>query len=181
MVRSGKIIVTLSAPRREVGSVRSLTFEEYYVNGARVEGTKTVTNLGPNGNQNTVFSVVLSGGKITFADEKTITREFDREREYIAGYDTWNPWDDRCLITGMATGTNLDGLAYTHTVTNALEWQASCRFLVRGSVTFSIEGVEPFVLDYGAGECDAYATLSRGDDSREITLRFRHPKYIFTL
>lgn len=181
VVRSGKIIVTLSAPRREVGSVRSLTFEEYYVNGARVEGTKTVTNLGPNSNQNTVFSVVLSGGKITFADEKTITREFDREREYIAGYDTWNPWDDRCLITGVATGTNLDGLAYTHTVTNALEWHAACRFLVRGSVMFSIEGVEPFVLDYGAGECDAYATLSRGDDTREITLRFRHPKYNFTL
>ena len=181
VVRSGKIIVTLSAPRREVGSVRSLTFEEYSVNGAMVEGTKTVTNLGPNSNQNTVFSVALTGGKITFTDEKTITREFVREREYIAGYDTWNPWDDRCLITGVATGTNLDGLAYTHTVTSALEWHASCRFLVGGTVTFNIEGVEPFVLDYGAGECDAYATLSRGDDTREITLRFRHPKYNFTL
>ncbi len=177
VVRSGKIIVTLSAPRREVGSVRSLTFEEYSVNGAMVEGTKTVTNLGLNSNQNTVFQVALSGGKITFSDEKSITREFVREREYIAGYDTWSPWDDRCLITGMATGTNLDGLAYTHTITSALEWHAACRFIVGGSITFNIEGVEPFVLDYGAGECDAYATLSRGDETREITLRFRHPKY----
>ncbi len=181
VIRSGKIIVTLSAPRREVGSVRSLTFEEYAVNGAMVEGTMAVTNLGANSNQNAVFSVALSGGKITFADQKTITREFVREREYIAGYETWNPWDDRCLITGVATGTNLDGQVYTHTITSALEWYAACRFLVGGSVTFSIEGVEPFVLDYGAGECDAYATLSRGDDTREITLRFRHPKYNFSL
>jgi hypothetical protein len=178
VVRSGKIIITISGPRRETGSQRTLMFDDYYVNGARVEGTKTVTNLGPNDNENVVFSVVLSGGKITFADDKTITREFDREREYIAGYDTWwTPWDDICLITGMATGMNLDGKGYTHTIINALEWQAACRFLVSGSIQFDIEGIEPFVLDYGDGDCDAYATLSRGDDSREITLRYWHPKY----
>lgn len=177
VVRSGKIIITLSAPRREVGSVRTLTFQDYYVNGAKVEGTKTVTNLGPNNNQNVVFSAVLTGGKITFPDEKTITHEFDREREYIDGYATWSPWDDRCLITGVAAGTKLDGVAYTHTIINPLEWSAACRFLVRGTIGFEIEGIEPFELDYGAGECDATATLSRGDETKEITLRFRHPKY----
>ena len=177
VIRSGKIIITLSGPRRETGSVRTLTFEDYYINGAKVEGTKTVTNLGPNASQNVVFSVVLVGGKITFPDGKTISRDLEREREYIEGYDTWNPWDDRCLITGMAEGTNLNGLAYTHTIINALEWHAVCRFLVRGTIKFDIEGIEPFELDYGDGECDAYATLSRGDDTREIVLHYRHPKY----
>jgi hypothetical protein len=177
VVRSGKIIITLSAPRREVGSVRSVTFQDYYVNGAKIEGTKTVTNLGPNSNQNVVFSSVLTGGKITFSDERTITHEFDRKREYIGGYTTWTPWDDKCLITGVAAGINLNGLEYTHTVINPLEWSAACRFLVRGTIGFEIEGIEPFELDYGDGECDAAATLSRGDETREITLRFRHPKY----
>ncbi len=178
VVRSGKIIITLSGPRRDVGSVRSVTFQDYFVNGAEVEGTKTVTNLGPNNNQNVVFSVKLTGGKITLPDEKIITREFERQREYTEGYATWNPWDDRCLISGMASGTNLDGLSYTHTIVNSLEWHAACRFPVRGTVGFEIEGIEPFNLDYGNGECDATATLSRGDESKEITLRFRHPKYI---
>lgn len=178
VVRSGKILITLSGPRRDVGSVRTLTFQDYYVNGAKIEGTKTVTNLGPNNNQNVVFSVTLTGGKITFPDEKTITHEFDRQREYIAGYNTWNPWDDRCLITGVAAGTTLDGLSYTHTIINPLEWQAACRFLVQGTIGFDIEGIEPFELDYGNGECDADATLSRGDETKAITLRFRHPKYL---
>lgn len=177
VVRSGKIIITLSGPRSDEGSVRTLTFEDYYVNGAKVEGTKTVTNLGPNNNQNVVFEVVLTGGKITFADEKTITHEFERQREYIAGYATWNPWDDKCLISGVAAGTNLDGLSYTHTITTPLEWQAACRFLVSGTIGFEIEGIEPFSLDYGNGDCDAFATLSRGDESKVITLRYRHPKY----
>jgi len=178
VVRSGKIIITLSGPRREVGSVRSLTFQDYYVNGAKIEGTKTVTNLGPNTNQNVVFAVELTGGKIIFPDEKSITHEFEREREYIAGYATWNPWDDKCLISGVASGINLNGVGYTHTIINSLEWQAACRFLVRGTIGFEIEGIEPFELDYGDGECDAEATLSRGDETKEITLRFRHPKYI---
>ena len=178
VVRSGQIIITISAPRRETGSERSLTFENYYVNGAKVEGTYTVTNLGPNDNENPVFSVMLAGGKITFPDEKTITREFDREREYIAGYDTWwNFWDDACLITGAVSGTNLNGTAYNLSIISALEWKAACRFLVSGSIQFDIDGIEPFVLDYGDGDCDAYATLSRGDESRQITLRYRHPKY----
>ena len=77
----------------------------------------------------------------------------------------------------MASGTKLDGVAYTHTIINSLEWTAACRFLVRGTIGFEIEGIEPFELDYGDGTCDAAATLSRGDETKEITLRFRHPKY----
>jgi len=178
VVCSGQIIITLSDLRSETGSERSLTFDNYYINGAKVEGTYTVTNLGTNENDNVVFSVVLAGGKITFPDDKTITREFDREREYIAGFNTWwNIWDDVCLITGSASGTNLNGTAYNLSVISALEWQAACRFLVGGSIQFDIDGIEPFVLDYGEGDCDATATVSRGDESREITLRYRHPKY----
>jgi hypothetical protein len=177
IVRKGKIILTLSAPRRETGSERTITFEDYFVNGAKIEGTKTVKNLGPNNDGNTVFSDVLAGGKITFADNKTITRDADHEREYIAGYLTLTPWDDECLIAGVAAGTNLSGKMYTHTIINALTREAACRFIVSGTTRFDVEGVDSFKLDYGEGECDAYATLSRGDDSREITLTFRHPKY----
>lgn len=177
VVRSGKILITLSGPRGTTGSERVLTFDNYYVNGAKVEGTFTIENLGPNNNQNAVFAATLEGGKITFPDNKVITREFAREREYIAGYGTWSPWDDRCLITGMSAGTNLDGKSYTLSILNPLEWHAACRFLVRGTIGFEVEGIEPFELDYGAGECDATATLSRGDETREITLRYRHPKY----
>ena len=175
--RSGKIIIAMSAPRRQEGSVRTTTFDNYVVNGARIEGIFAVENLGLNGNNNTVFAVSLSAGKITFPDEKTITRSYLREREYIAGYSTITPWDDKCLITGFATGTNLNEVAYKHTITSALEWQAACRFVVSGTIKFEIDGIEPFFLDYGNGDCDAIATLIRGDETKEIILRFRHPKY----
>lgn len=175
--RSGKILITLSGPRGTAGSERVLTFDNYHVNGARVEGTYTVENLGPNSNQNALFAISLEGGKITFPDAKVITREFNRQREYIQGYGTWNPWDDQCLITGTSSGTNLEGKTYSLMITNPLEWTAACRFLIGGTIRFEVEGIEPFELDYGVGECDAEATLSRGDESKEITLRYWHPKY----
>ena len=62
---------------RKWQSVRTLTFDNYYVNGAKVEGTTVVTNTGLNNNSNVVFSVVLTGGKITFSDGKFIEREFE--------------------------------------------------------------------------------------------------------
>lgn len=177
MERSGKILITLSGPRGTTGSERVLTFDNYHVNGAKVEGTYTIENLGPNSNQNAMFAVSLEGGKITFPDSKVITREFSRQREYIQGYGTWNPWDDKCLITGTAAGTNLGGKSYSLTITNPLEWTAACRFLIGGTIRFEVDGIEPFELDYGTGECDDVATLSRGDESKEITLHYWHPKY----
>ena len=176
IVRSGKILITQSAPHREKGSVRTVTFDNYFVNGAKIEGTKTVENLGLNNNNNVVFSVSLADGKITLANETVIERDYDREREYISGYMTRTPWDDECLITGSATGVNLNGKTYTHTIMSALHWSAACRFILSGTIRFEVEGIEPFNLDYGDGECDAYATLIRGEETKEITLRFRHPR-----
>ncbi|HUW92519.1 MAG TPA: hypothetical protein VMV74_05110 [Bacteroidales bacterium] len=176
VVRSGKIYLTVTGPRREAGSTRTVTFDNYYCNDVKIEGTKVVENMGPNDAGNVVFSVQLTGGKITLPDERVILSEFNKGREYIGGYLTRNMWDDECMITGVSSGVNLKGLSYTHTITNALHWTAACRFIVSGTVFCEAEGIESFELDYGEGECDAFATVKRGDETREITLRYRHPK-----
>lgn len=176
ILRSGKILITVTGPRREEGSSRTVTFDNYYCNDVKIEGTKVIENLGPNGAGNVVFSAVLTGGKVTLLDGRFIEREFDREREYVAGYLTRTPWDDQCLITGVAAGVNLNGLSFTHQITGALQWQAACKFIVGGTLAIEVEGMEPFVLDYGDGDCDAAATLIRGDETKEITLGLRHRK-----
>jgi hypothetical protein len=176
IVRSGKIIISVTAPRAQTGSIRSITFDGYYFNGIKIEGTKTVENLGTNDNGNVVMSVKLTGGKVILPDESYISLEFNREREYISGFNTHYFWDDECLITGYATGTGLNGKSFTHTITSALDWKAVCRFIVSGTIKLEVQGIEPFTLDYGNGDCDNLATLTRGDESKEITLGLYHPK-----
>jgi len=172
--RSGKIIITITQRRNVTGSKRTVTFDNYYFNGIKVEGTKELTNLGPNQNQNVVISVKLTNGKLTLPDGKTIERSVDHQREWIAGWLTKNIWDDECLITGTATGKTIEGVSYTHTITTALHWKRVCEFFVSGVIKIERKDAEPFELDYGNGECDAYATVKRGEYSKQITLRHRH-------
>jgi hypothetical protein len=172
--RSGKIITIVTEKRSVVGSTRTVTFNNYFFNGIKMEGTKVVTTM-PLKNQNPVFSIKLSGGKLTLTNLKTIERSFDHQREWIAGYATpKNIWDDEYLVTGTATGKGINGNSYTNTILTALHWTRACEFLVSGSIKFERTGVEAVVLDYGTGACDAKATLTRGDQTKEIILKHKH-------
>ncbi len=172
--RAGKIIIVVTGPRMQTGSKRTVSFDNYYINGIKVEGTKVLENMGYNADQNLLVSVTLTGGKLTLPDGKTIERSFEHQREWIAGLHTKNIWDDECLVTGTATGVNINGVAYTKTIMTALHWERVCRFVVSGVIKIERAEMEPFEINFGTGECDAVATVTRGDESKEITLRYKH-------
>jgi len=173
-VRSGKIIIDINAPRLEVGSKRTVTFADYFFNGIKVEGTKVLDNMGYNNNQNLVISVKLTDGKLTLPDGRIIERTTDHQREWIGGLLTKNIWDDECLITGTASGKNVEGVAYTNTITTALHWTRACRFIVSGVVNIQREGKDAIQLDYGTGDCDAKAVVIKDGVSKEILLKNKH-------
>ncbi len=56
--------------------MKTVTFENYYFNGIKVEGTKVIENMGYNNNLNLVFSVQLMNGKLTLPEGQTIERSF---------------------------------------------------------------------------------------------------------
>jgi len=169
--RSGKIIIEVSAPRNETGSKRTVTFNNYFFNQIKVEGTKVFENKGINSNGNRVVSISLTDGKLTFPEGKTIERSFNHQREWTAGYLTKNIWDDECLVTGTASGKNIKGVSYTNTIITALQWKRVCKFIVSGVVKIEREGADAIELNYGTGDCDAKAVVTRGSESKEILLR----------
>jgi hypothetical protein len=172
--RSGKIIIEVTGPRLEAGAKRTVTFENYLFNGIKVEGTKVVETIGYNNNENLVFSVKLTGGKLTLPGGQFIERSFEHQREWIAGLLTRNIWDDECLITGSANGINIDSDAYSTTIMTALHWKRVCFFIVSGVVRIEREGSDSVELNYGSGECDAKAVVIKGGESKEILLRHKH-------
>jgi hypothetical protein len=176
-VRSGKIIIEVTGPRLQAGSKRTITFVNYFFNGIKVEGTKVLENMGYNNNQNLVISVKLTNGKLTLPDGKTIERTVDHQREWTAGLLTKNIWDDECLVTGTSTGKNIDGVAYTNTIMTALHWTRACRFIVSGVVNIQRDGKDPVQLDYGSGDCDAKAFVTRNGVSTEILLKNKHRNF----
>lgn len=170
-MRSGKIIIVVNKPYLDSTHYRTVTFEDYYVDGYHVEGQKNIVNEGLNEANNYVFSVSLVGGKVTSPDGQVMTREFSRQREWVAGSDTPGyRMDDEYMITGVAEGINRKGLTYSRTILTPLHVSLSCPWIMSGSVEIQAEERETAVLDYGDGTCDRFATVTVGDQTRTIRL-----------
>jgi len=166
IVKNGKIIINIvGTPSADV-FMRTVTFENFTINGNLIEGTKMITKTAQY-----EFTATCENGKITFTDGKTITRNFSRIRTWVDGYATpLNIWDDVFEITGTATGVNKNGNAYTHTIVNPLRVERTCKYIVSGTVSIVVDE-KTLTLDYGTGTCDNIATITYNGQTKEIKLR----------
>ena len=154
-LRRGRILVSYTGRYRDQGTVITITPQNYYVNNNRVEGTKTVTNLGPNPDGDVEFSVSVNG-TLTAADGSwTASHTAQRTRTWIAGDDTPALSDDVYLTTGSGSGVNRNGVAYTVSITNALRIALNCPFITQGTVQVIPGALPARIIDYGSGACDA--------------------------
>lgn len=183
-VRRGKLRYTLTGWMRNEGSSLTITPEGYFVDDYQVEGTRSNTNLGLNGEGNMEYEVVVKNAVVTDPDGRQVTWNSTRKRTWVEGRNTgfFTPngnggflrWegitDDVYEITGTANGTNRNGIAYDVEITSPLRVQLDCRWITRGTIELRPEGVEARVFDYGEGECDNKATLTTSRKEREITL-----------
>lgn len=174
--RKGKIIITVSGPMWQEGSMREVTFEDYYVNDHKIEGVRTVTNQGRHMEGEyegkIYFTVVLERARVTTDDDFTITKQVNRTRTFVEGEETkWDTRDDIWYIEGLATGVNRNGVAFTREITSPLWKEIGCRFITQGTVLISAEGRPDAILDYGEGECDPDVTITVGEETRTINLR----------
>lgn len=168
--RRGRILVSWTGRYRDVGTVITITPDDYYVNGNHVQGTKTVTNLGPNSDGNLQFSVVVNG-TLTAADGSwTATHHAQRTRTWIQGEDTPGLLDDVYLITGGGNGVNRNGTAYAVSITSALRVAIGCPFITQGTVSITPEGRPVRTIDYGNGSCDGTFTVSVNGHTFTVTI-----------
>lgn len=182
--RRGKIIAVITGRLWEEGSSKTISMEDYYVNDAKVEGIKIITNEGRNDEDFIYFSIVVENGRVTTEEGQVIEWYSNRERVWIEGEET-NLFrhgmdgilDDVFLITGNGGGINRNGLSYTMLITKALRIQRDCRWITEGTVEISPEEEETRILDYGDGECDNIATVTVGNVVHEIILRGRRRKF----
>lgn len=169
--RSGKMIIIVNDRYINEGYYRVVTFEDFYVDGYKMEGQKTVSNEGVNENGNTYFSVSLTDGKVISPEGVEFPKEFNKIREWVAGSETPRfRWDDEYMVTGIAEGINRKGVAYTRTILEPLHVAKKCRWIKSGSVEIKAEGRETAIMDYGDGTCDRFATVTVGDKTKTIKL-----------
>lgn len=168
--KMGKIHVSLSDFWKNERSLKTVTFKDYYYNGIKMEGVKTILNTGLNEKGNLTFAKTISDASMTYLDGSSIGWECKKQSELISGGSTFVFADDVWSVTGTGTGVNLDGKNYTLTITTPLIYKNGCFYPVSGIVTIDTVGVDLQTIDYGSGECDNLATLTSGGVTTEIEL-----------
>lgn len=169
IVRKGAIRIVVSNLLRTPSATAVMTFENYYVNNFRREGTVTWTNT----SNSTVKSWQrkVQAGKITAPNGRFWLHESIKDMVQTAGVSTpLNLFDDVVSITGRSIVTYANGISRTATITEPLQKKYACRWVDKGRVKF--QGPNHFaILDYGNGSCDNIAMISiDGRPPRQITL-----------
>lgn len=169
--RRGKIIANWTGRYRDPGTVITISFDNYFVNGNQIMGTHKTTNMGPNGSGNLVFKIEVNGSIIKANNGGTITWSSNRQREWTAGATTpVNIFDDVYSITGSANGVTAGGTAYTINITQPLIYKIGCYWFQSGVVTLTPAGGSAWTLDYGNTGCDYKATLTYSGKLYDIVL-----------
>jgi len=176
-VRSGKIIITYTDRMFVPGAVISMTFEDYYSDDRKIEGTRTRTNISESENDFLRFRIALENGKITWEDGTFATRDALWEVSRIR---TPNPINDERIRTGSANGLNREGLTYMVTITNPIVWKRGClprkrvMIPVEGTKVREVEGRGSCTIDYGDGTCDNLVTITKDGNTKEVEIKRRH-------
>ncbi len=170
--RKGAVILHLTGPIRRSGSVLTITFRNYYLNRAHIEGTKIVSNLSENGNIK--YTVQVVGGKVTFPNGRGWEYNGLKFVAQIEGGSTRTIRDDVYKIEGRSKTEFNNGFTVNLNTESPLIKKVVCPWISNGVLKIKINDRVLF-LDYGApnhGDCDnkALLTWNNGNNHRLITL-----------
>jgi hypothetical protein len=173
--RRGQILVSFTGNYFAQGSVKTTTFNNYYRNDNKIEGTRTITNLGLNADGNMAWSVSAVNMKITRTTGAFHTWNSERTRTMTTGSNTSVWSDDQYVITGNGSGINANGVSYTANITTPLHRALSCNWIDNGVIAFTRSNGATRTINFGTGACDdqAVVTVTRANgntSTQTITL-----------
>ena len=169
-VLAGLITIEISAPKMSRDYTRLVTYTGFSVDSLGIEGNSLVTV----DKEEEVFRMYKSDFIFTLADGTTVNRTSERTWEWIEGLESDDDQtDDVVQITGFCNAENSSGDKYVKEIVEPLIRLRDCRFIVKGVVEITLNDVLISSLDYGDGECNNIAVLTKDGEIYEVDLAKR--------
>jgi len=173
-VRAGIIQITKSGDHWKPGSVMTTELIGFSIDDLLLEGTRSIINISESLESNPVFAVTLVGGKATWPDGTTATREVNRTRTLIIADDSLG---NEIHVEGTSNGVNREGESVEVLILEPLVFLRSCRggkkFVPVSGVKQITKGEEVIIIDFGDGTCDNIATKTVDGVTTEIRINPR--------
>jgi hypothetical protein len=158
--RRGAIVITYSGRQDRSNSTRTITFENFFVDGVKIEGTRTVTVVSFTADL-IVEDIDVEDGVITFPNGDIARRELHRRRECHRT----NNILDRLIIYGTESGNHRNGRGFQIEILEALVFDREC--MEQNDVLIAVDGKKKIshgnreiTVEYGDGTCDNLVTIT---------------------
>lgn len=173
-VRKGVILISITGDHREIGAIHSTELVDFYIDSLQIEGKSIKTNISESVDSAPKFSIVLTNGKITWPDGSYASREAEHIRTIFR---SGNPSEDEMQLEGTVNGVNKEGVQYQVEIIEPLVFKRSCmgKIPVSGTKEHTLND-ELAAIDFGDGQCDNLATVTKNGITTEIEIKFRRRK-----
>ncbi|MBT3382433.1 MAG: hypothetical protein HN778_12345 [Prolixibacteraceae bacterium] len=172
-VLSGVITVEISGPRFSPDYNRMVTYTDFGVDSLLINGNSLVTF----DKDEDVFRTITSDFSFLLANGMTVDRTSERVWEWIEGMETEEDQNDDVIqITGFSNAETSEGDVYRKEIVEPLIRMRDCHFIVQGIVEITLNGELISSLDYGNGDCNNIAILTKDGETYEVDLAKRDVK-----
>lgn len=173
--RTGTIVISYSDTKGEIGSFKQVEFDNYYLNGIKIEGVRRYEIIDIEEGVNKTVQITLQNGKMTYPDGT-----FSNKSKNITKYITYQDKERvSTSVTGNASGVNSDGTAYEMEITSPIVFTRACAKELmhkKGKIPVSgvkriVKGESEMIINYGDGECDFIAEVIKDGVTETIDLK----------
>lgn len=170
-VRKGKIITVYTGPLKEIGSKATTTFEGFFIDSFKIEGTHIVQNTSDRLTNTRQLTREIQNGKVTNVNiNKWVQINEARVITQSSGSDTpLNPLDDVFQAVFDRSALNSLGKTWSAKTVSPLLRPLVCGYITKGKIELKWSD-KTGTLDFGDGTCDNTATISSGLITKTINL-----------
>lgn len=169
--KSGKMIVEKSGPWTEKNATRKISFDNFKVDGVKMEGEQKATHESIADDKQTIKW--QGEVKMTKADGSWVNRSENISRT-ISGYKTVSLDDNIIEVTGTTEVNRSDKTTFSRKITKALVRVGTCRYFTDGVSQIEKTGSDKYTIDYGFKKgdgCDKWVLITKGTEKKEVELK----------
>ena len=174
-VRSGTMIVTYSETQGEAGSFRQVTYNDFYLNGVKIEGTRRTEIISIDESGSKTMRTSMSDGKMIYEDGTFETKNSEMTRYTHVE----NSEKQYSSLTGSKSAVSTEGVNFSMEITTPIKYVYNCDdlgFRKKGKipvegVKVSIDGDQTITTEFGDGTCDTLVEVTKDGEVETVDLK----------
>lgn len=170
--KQGIITLYMTDAFLNAGATYTITIEDMTFGNRVVDKKAKITNEGQDADGYWIISseYVMTSTVVSEGSTLDMVRDYEETEIWISGFETPEIEDDVFKKSGGGSLIVNDEIKFERKIIEDLLIDRSCMFPLEGIIEIS-RGEEIMTIDYGDGECDNLAMVTKDGESEEIELK----------